>query len=228
MDSAEDLQAWKERFVNEVAHALKGPISAAYSHLDILERRVRRGDDVGPAAERLEREIGRLLRALNNMLLYGRPPRLDPKKVRLIPFLEGLATAYTTGLEKPRAEVTLHVNGAPEEVTWDERTIKIAIGELVDNAVESTEPPHPIELHVESHEDGISLSVIDRGAGIPVDRLDHVLEPFYPQLRGRPGLGLAVVDKLIRAHGGRVEIESEPGRGTTVRLILPPAVSEDP
>ncbi len=228
MDSAEDLRAWKERFVNDVAHALKGPISAAYSHLDILERRVRRGDDAGPAAERLEREIGRLVRALNNMLLYGRPSRLEPRRIYLIPFLEGLATAYTTGLERPRAEVTLQVDNAPEEVTWDERAVKIAIGELVDNAVESTEPPHPIALHAESHDDGVSLSVIDRGAGIPADSLDNVLEPFYPQLRGRPGLGLAVVDKLIRAHGGRVEIESEPGRGTIVRLILPPAVPEAP
>ncbi len=226
MNTSDELRAWKEGFVNDVAHALKGPISAAFSHLDVLERRMRRGDDVGPAVERLEREIARLVRALDNMLLYGRPSRLEPRKFHLARFLEGLAAAYTSGLQEPQAEVTLHADEAPEEVVWDERKIKTAIGELIDNAVQSTEPPHPIALHVESHPDGVCLSIVDRGSGIPPERLDRVLEPFYPQLRGHPGLGLAVVDKLIRAHGGRVEVDSKPGEGTTVRLILPLTVPE--
>ena len=67
----------------------------------------------------------------------------------------------------------------------------------------------------------VEFTVTDRGAGIPPEILEKALLPFFPQHSGRPGLGLAIADKFARFFGGRIEIESVPGSGTTVRCILP-------
>ncbi len=212
---------WRERFVNDVGHALKGPISAVRAHLDAMGRRLRRGDEPGPTLERLEREVARLERALENMLLYGRPLELEPGPVELQPFLGELAQAFRSGTAEPQAEVEFQAANAPARARWDRRRLTIALQRIVENAVQHTEAPHHIVLRAEAGPPGVILSVSDHGAGIPEERLGRVLEPFYPQLKGRPGLGLAVADKLVRAHGGRIEVSSEPGHGTTVRLLLP-------
>lgn len=212
---------WKERFVNDVGHALKGPISAARAHLDAMGRRLRRGEEPGATLERLEREISRLEKALENMLLYGRPLVLAPGPVELEPFLGGLAQAFRSGTMEPQAAVEFRNANAPARATWDQHRLTIALQRIIENAVQHTEAPHHIVLHAEAGPPGVVLSVSDDGPGISEELLGRILDPFFPQLKGKAGLGLAVADKLVRAHGGRIEVSSGSGRGTTVRLLLP-------
>ncbi len=213
--------AWKMDLVNEVGHALNGVVGSLRIQVDTLARRLRRGDPPGATLERLEREMTRLERTLQNMLLYGRPLVLNAQPMDLRAKLREIAEAHRTGCAEPRAEVVFEDAGAPQRVTWDEARLKIVLNRIIENAAQHTDPPHPMVLRAEAGPPGVILSVSDRGTGIPEERLPHVLEPFYPQHHGRAGLGLAVADKLVRAHGGRIEISSQPGRGTTVRLLLP-------
>ena len=73
------------------------------------------------------------------------------------------------------------------------------------------------------HEDQVYVEISDQGAGIPAEVLGQIKDPFFTTKReeGGTGLGLAISDKIVQDHGGRMEFESEPGRGTTVRIILP-------
>ena len=69
--------------------------------------------------------------------------------------------------------------------------------------------------------DDVWISVADSGSGIPADELNRIFEPFYTTKQKGTGLGLMIVQRILRAHGGRVELESRVGKGTTFRLWLP-------
>jgi two-component system phosphate regulon sensor histidine kinase PhoR len=98
---------------------------------------------------------------------------------------------------------------------------------LLDNAVKYTPEGGEIRLGGEQRDGQIELSVSDTGSGIPQDNLPRVFERFYRADKARSremggtGLGLSIVKHIAQLHGGRVEAESEPGRGTTVRMLLP-------
>jgi signal transduction histidine kinase len=79
-----------------------------------------------------------------------------------------------------------------------------------------------VAIAVESAPQGVTFNVTDTGAGIPADALPHVFDRFVKAKNsGGAGLGLAIAKALVESHGGRIAAESEPGRGTTVRVFLP-------
>ncbi len=116
----------------------------------------------------------------------------------------------------------VRTEGDAGAVRWDRRAIRHILGRLLDNAEQHTPPPHEVEVEVRPDgRDAIAITVRDHGTGIPADLLERALLPFFPQHRGRPGLGLTVADKLTRALAGRLTIASEEGVGTEVRVVLP-------
>jgi signal transduction histidine kinase len=78
---------------------------------------------------------------------------------------------------------------------------------------------------LDREEAGVRVTIMDNGSGIPKERLPRVFEPFYTSKARGSGLGLAITHKLITAHRGSVTIESEPGKGTVVAIVLPSAMS---
>ena len=109
------------------------------------------------------------------------------------------------------------------------------LGQLVDNvwdnACKYSVPGTPLVLRVAAGADGVCLSLEDRGCGVAADELPHVFEPFYRSPRSLPtagvGLGLAVVQRIAAALGGTATFQSEVGRGSSFRLCLPPAESDE-
>jgi signal transduction histidine kinase len=98
---------------------------------------------------------------------------------------------------------------------------------LAQNALEATEGsgrPPAVRLRAERRGAAAVLAVEDNGVGIPPGELKRVFDLFYSTRKGGTGLGLAIVDRIARNHGGRVEVASTPGRGTTFSVVLPDAV----
>ena len=103
---------------------------------------------------------------------------------------------------------------------------RVRIGEvlanLVSNALHHTLPGGTVTIAAVRDETGVAFRVTDSGEGIPPDELAHVFDRFTrsPESRGS-GLGLAIAKSLVQAHSGTISAESEPGRGTTIRFVLP-------
>ena len=211
----------REWLVNQIAHALRNPIFAASVQSEALQLRSYDPDAVVKALDSMRGQLQRLSRTIDEMLLFGRPVRLNPEDVELAAVLDALAARYRSGDREAPADVSL-APVAPDLVGfWDRRIVVVIVERLLDNAVQHTEPPHRIELAATADGDDIAIVVRDRGRGIPPDILERALLPFFPQHSGRAGLGLAVADKMARAHGGRIELASVEGEGTTARCVLP-------
>ncbi|MEX1051014.1 MAG: ATP-binding protein, partial [Gemmatimonadales bacterium] len=113
-------------------------------------------------------------------------------------------------------------------VQVDPDALRQILTNLFDNALRYTPEGGTITFATRRVDDGVELSVTDTGSGIPAEHLPRVFERFYRVDPGRSrdqggtGLGLSIVRHLVESHGGRVDLESALGIGTTVRLVLPP------
>jgi len=112
-------------------------------------------------------------------------------------------------------------------IEGDREKLRQAFLNLILNALQATPAGGRVTItakKVESHDDepaGVEICFADTGTGIPAEALDSIYEPFFTTKEGGTGLGLAITRKIIEGHRGRIEVESEPGRGTTFRVRLP-------
>jgi len=210
-----------EWLVNQIAHALRNPIFAAMVQADAIAMRAASDPTLTRPAATLAGQLERLEEVLEEMLLFGRPARLAPRRVRVAHLAEELASSYAEGARTGPAEVTVRGADPSLEVVWDEDAVRTVLERLLDNAVQHTEPPHRVELRLRHTDSTVVLEVHDEGHGMTPEILERATVPFFPQHRGRAGLGLAVARKLATAHGGGLEIASTPEVGTTVTVTLP-------
>jgi signal transduction histidine kinase len=103
----------------------------------------------------------------------------------------------------------------------DPTQIQQVLVNLIKNAMQAMTKGGTLSLQTGEGGDGVWVSVSDNGAGIPPDQLNRIFEPFYTTRKKGSGLGLMIVQRIVSAHGGRIELESEVGRGTTFRIWLP-------
>jgi signal transduction histidine kinase len=107
------------------------------------------------------------------------------------------------------------------EIPIDAAQIKQALVNLIKNAIQAMTKGGTLTLHTAEASDGIWLSVSDTGGGIPPEQLKRIFEPFYTTKKKGTGLGLMIVQRIIRDHGGRIELESDVNQGTRFRIWLP-------
>jgi two-component system, sporulation sensor kinase E len=92
---------------------------------------------------------------------------------------------------------------------------------LIKNALQAMTKDGTLTLQTGEGAEGVWVSVGDTGGGIPQEQINRIFEPFYTTKKKGTGLGLMIVQRIVRAHGGRIELESQVGRGTTFRIWLP-------
>jgi signal transduction histidine kinase len=92
---------------------------------------------------------------------------------------------------------------------------------LVKNAVQAMTTGGTLTVQTGENPDGVWVSVADTGGGIPQEQINRIFEPFYTTKKKGSGLGLMIVQRIVRAHNGRIELDSHVGRGTTFRIWLP-------
>lgn len=222
-----------------LAHEIRNPLNSVSLNMQMLEEEMGEpgGEGAGRNGRRLlsitRSEIARLERLVTDFLSYARPRRLEMEEVEAAELLEQ-ARELLAGEARSRGvslEVEERSGGATVRV--DPGQIRQLILNLAQNAltaVEGAATPRVVlgcQLR-DAWEDGsagVELSVRDNGSGMSREELERIFDVFYSTRKGGTGLGLAIVDRIVRRHGGTVEVESEPGVGTTVRVVLPrPAV----
>lgn len=201
-----------------VAHELNNPLGVMVGYL----KRLRRAAEGGPLAEELrivDDEAHQCLRIVEDLVTVAREPRLEATTIDLSAVVREavLRLAGIPDLEGRRLIVEA-VRAAP--VHADAVRIGQVLRNLVLNAAAASHPGDPIEIAVEATADLVVLAVRDHGSGIAEQDLPHVFEPFYSRRSGGTGLGLAVSQRIVKGHGGSIDLESGPD-GTVVRVQLP-------
>ena len=228
---AERLQREKDEILGVIAHELRTPITAVQGNLELATRVLGRGE-VGPipryltaareALERLSRLSADLVEASR-----GGVPHID-----LAPHDLGPIVTQACAWVRPAAAskgITVHYDhrGAPVTVQADTDALLSAFGNLLSNAVRYTPPGGQVWVTSGSEAAQAWVEVRDTGIGMAPEVCARVFEKFYrgPEARTMEatglGLGLALVQQMVEAHGGRVEVASTLGQGSTFHVILP-------
>jgi len=212
-----------------IAHEVRNPLGGMELFLGLLseelaelEERVEpeQRDEMSGYAGRITRELGYLKGVVNDFLAFARETPLARQPARLRELLDEVIGVV--GGEASEREVRLELDcPAGLELEIDAGAIRRGVLNLVQNALQATPAGGEVRLGAVEVDGGVALSVRDTGKGIPADKLAEVAKPFVTTREKGTGLGLAIVNKIARAHGGALEIESAEGQGTEVRIALP-------
>lgn len=231
-----------------VAHEIGNPLNALHIHLQLMERELKKagrepraegreskaaGPGPGsrsatPDLRRLEQyldvakgEINRLDYIITQFLQAIRPvaPQLKPASLNEVveKTLDLLQPELGNRGLNVKTKLARRLPAAPLDATQMQQVLV----NLVKNAMQAMTRGGTLTLQTGEGADGVWVSVADTGGGIPEEQINRIFEPFYTTKKRGTGLGLMIVQRIVRAHGGRIELESHPGRGTTFRVWLP-------
>ena len=215
-------------FVSVAAHDLKGPLTAIAGGLSLLKRMKMEPEaleivgDMQLSLQRAKRLVETYLDA--SALQDGRGLKLDIASVGLCDLVEAEFSHIRKGPSAPRFEL---VNEVPEEcrVQADRERLQQILGNLIENAVKYAGKGR-IDVRAEEVGDDVKVEIIDQGPGIAPELQSRLFDRYFrgeSAARGT-GLGLWIVRQLVESMEGRIELESEPGKGSTFRFYLPAAV----
>jgi PAS domain S-box-containing protein len=166
-------------------------------------------------------EIGRLDYIITEFLQALRPstPRLEAGDLNAV--VQATLGLLRPELENRRLVVRDECMRNLPKARFDGAQIKQVLVNLVKNAMQAMAPEGVLTLATGSGPDAVWVAVSDTGSGIPPEKLSRIFEPFYTTKQKGSGLGLLIVQRIVRAHGGRIELDSRVGKGTTFRLWIP-------
>ena len=233
-----------------VAHEIGNPLNALHIHLQLMGRELKKlrqptnsvlarlpgarkreansNHDVAETADKLENylnvakgEIARLDYIVTQFLQAIRPSPPQLKMASLNDAVRGTLELLRPELENRGLIVKEKLARRLSPSPLDENQIKQAMVNLIKNAMQAMTKGGTLSLQTGQTPDTVWVSVADTGGGIPPDQIEHIFEPFFTTKKKGTGLGLMIVQRIIRQHGGRIELQSDVGQGTTFRIWLP-------
>ena len=205
-----------------LAHELRNPLGSIRGSAELLGRAARNENPVvKELAQIISEEVDRTNSLVTRFLDCARP--LEPRR-------ENADITKVIDRAATHSKVSLIRNYSPD-ATWlpvDPALMEQVFINLLTNAAQASAPDAPITVVTRAVGADAEISVIDRGCGIPADKIETIFNPFVTNKQGGTGLGLAIVAKIIDGHGGRMSVESTPGKGSIFRICLPLRYNENP
>jgi two-component system, OmpR family, phosphate regulon sensor histidine kinase PhoR len=221
-------------FIANVSHELKTPLSLIRMFGELLATGKHKGEAMGREyATIITREAERLSHLIDNVLDFARLERGKASyhfaEGHLEEVVERALDVFRHRLEKEKLRLRTEIESNLPPVRMDEGAMTLVLLNLVDNAVKYAGDGGEVSVRLRRVPGAVALSIADRGSGIAQDEQRRIFERFYRAENARArnvrgsGIGLALVKHIAEAHGGRVEVESAPGRGSTFTVYIPVA-----
>ncbi len=229
--SLEQALIAREQMIQNVSHELRTPLAILQGYLELMSEAA-----LGPltpdqqeALKIMRERLDGLIRYVE-LLLALQEIRAGARSLNLLDLRHLVQTAcraYQTRLDPRRHSLHIDVPEHPVWVLGEGQPLLLALSELLENAVKFSPRGGAIRVSLQAQDHEACLQVSDEGIGIPSEALPRVFEPFYQvdggttRKFGGMGIGLTAVQRIVEAHRGRIEIQSEAGRGTCVTIWLP-------
>ncbi len=220
----------RREFTANVSHELKTPLQGIIGSAELIENGMVKPDDLPRFVGHIHAEAARLVTLIDDII---RLSQLDEGDAMLTEPVDLLAVSQEAAenLQDAAAArgVTVGVTGQPAVIPGVRRLIYEIIYNLCDNAIKYNRDGGRVDVTVAADADGSSITVADTGIGIAPEHQGRVFERFYrvdkshSKASGGTGLGLSIVKHAVQYHHGRIELESTPGTGTTIRVVFPNA-----
>ncbi len=209
-----------------LAHEIRNPLGSIQGTAEILKDDYRPGDRKYEFIEILLKESKRLNRVVEDFLRLAQPQPVLKMNCDVEEELRNIITLVSSEARKRDVSLELKSDRLPV-VQGDPEKLRQAFLNIILNGLQAAAPGGDVAISAyrceADDESGSRIEILfaDSGAGIPPEVKEKIFEPFFTTKEGGSGLGLAITRKIIEGHGGRIDLESEPGRGTAFRIRLP-------
>ena len=212
-----------------VAHEIGNPLNALNIHLQLLSRELRAIEDeeqrasLGELVDVAKNEVVRLDAIIRQFLSAIRPAKPNLRPCDIVALIGEALGVMRVDIENRRIAVAVNARGQTPPALVDPDQIKQVVFNLVKNAMEAMPDGGRLEITVSADDAFLLLDFRDTGVGIPEEQLGRIFEPYHTTKAKGTGLGLMIVQRIVRDHGGHIEVSSKEGEGTCFRILLPRA-----
>jgi signal transduction histidine kinase len=203
-----------------LAHELRNPLGTIRGSAEMLQRSVSAENEIArEVAGFISSEVDRANSLITRFLHFARPLELRPDEADLTQTID----RAVANVEREAPAIAIYKNYAPEipPFSFDAELMERVLYNLILNAAQATAPGGAVTVKTRRALDTAEISVIDRGSGIDAKNLGSIFNPFFTTKAEGVGLGLAIVSKIVDEHGGKIAVESQPGKGSVFQVLLP-------
>ncbi|MGB2696470.1 MAG: ATP-binding protein, partial [Candidatus Zixiibacteriota bacterium] len=210
-----------------VAHEVRNPLGGIAGFAALLERDLEPDDPRKRLVNKIIEGVEILNRLVINLLNYTKAVKLNPQKLDFVKFLNDTLNFFQMDISSQSENISLRKHFPKEgiECCIDSEQFRQVILNVLRNSVQAMPKGGDIDVYSESiplkQEDNVILKISDNGEGMDKKTKEKLFTPFFTTKDGGTGLGLSTVKKIVEAHKGSVEIESQPGKGTTITVSFP-------
>ncbi|MBI4873894.1 MAG: hypothetical protein HY822_04585 [Acidobacteria bacterium] len=205
-----------------LAHELRNPLGTMRASAEMLVRTVAAENEVArEVAGFISSEVDRTNSLITRFLDFARPLKLRRASVEVHEIIDRAVAQLE--LHAPPYPVSVFKNYSPDvrPIQAEGELIERVVYNLLLNAAQASPAGGVVTVKTRPVDGSVEISVIDRGSGIEAGQLENIFNPFFTTKKDGVGLGLAIVQKIVDEHGGKIAVESEPARGSVFRLFLP-------
>ncbi|MFK5922016.1 MAG: ATP-binding protein [Verrucomicrobiota bacterium] len=210
-----------------VAHEIGNPLNSLNIHLQLVQRKLKKVEDpdlrkeVNELLDVARSEITRLDLIVEKFLNAVRPSQLRTELVDLNELVSQAVKFLAGEIEDRGIVVKLELNPEVPKLPLDRDQMKQVLYNLIRNACQAIGSDGELQIEVDRDDYNVSIRIADTGQGVTAEQVGKVFEPYFTTKKAGSGLGLMIVRRIVREHGGEVEFDSEQGKGAAVTIYLP-------
>ncbi len=208
-----------EFLLSKFSHEIRNPLTTLYSTVQLMELQHPEVKEF-KHWESMVYDIEYMNQLLDELSNFTKSERLNLTTIEMRPFLERISLSFAASIADSEIAYTSEIDPYISQITGDKTKLQEVFLNLLKNALDAARPNHSIRFTARMEGEGVMIKVQDTGCGIAKEQLPTIFEPFVTYKKQGTGLGLAICDNVIKAHGGTISVESEPGIGTTFCITL--------
>lgn len=215
------------RLAAGVAHELGNPLNSLTIHLQLIERKLKKlaleeeGQKLSESLQVCQGEVQRLDGIITHFLEAVRPQKPELNELDLVDLVDEVLRVQEAELRDRKLDVNVEVDSRLPVILGDRGQLKQVFFNLIKNAMEAMEAGGQLRIVTRKDDDFVYMQFIDTGSGISEEELSRVFQAYYTTKKGGHGLGMMIVQRIMREHGGQISLESRKGRGTVITLQFP-------
>jgi signal transduction histidine kinase len=209
----------------QLAHEIKNPLGSIRLGVEML-REYAVSDDAVKTINLVERGIHHLNKLVVDVTQFSRKRRLEPSEVDLHELIDSSLELVSDRVREKETPIERDYSATAIRGIWDDEQLREVFVNLLGNAIDASQPKSAVRITTEFLDGALAkkrarIVITDHGSGMDRKTQGRLFEPFFTTKKRGTGLGLSIVRQIIDLHGGSIEVESEPGKGTSLRVELP-------